>query len=81
MGIIRAVAGLPLAPLRGVYWVAEQIETQVDREMNDPGVLRRKIDEAERAYERGEIGEDERDAIQEDALARLTGRTPGVGHG
>lgn len=73
MGLLSGILTLPLAPVRGVMWVAEQIEAEVDREMNDPAVLRRKIDEAERAYERGEIDEAERDARQEELLGRLIG--------
>ncbi|MFP5071946.1 gas vesicle protein GvpG [Pseudonocardia nantongensis] len=74
MGLITGLLTLPLAPVRGVVWVAEQVEEQVDREMNDPAVLRQKIDDAERAFERGEIDEAERDARQEEALDRMTGR-------
>lgn len=74
MGLITGLLTLPLAPVRGVVWVAEQVEEQVDREMNDPAVLRQKIDDAERAFERGEIDEAERDARQEDALDRMIGQ-------
>lgn len=77
MGLLTGLLTLPLAPVRGVFWVAEQIEAEVDREMNDPGVLRRKIDEAERAFERGEIDEAERDTRQEELLDRLIGRGDG----
>jgi hypothetical protein len=77
MGLLTGLLTLPLAPVRGVVWLAEQIETEVDREMNDPAVLRRKIDESERAFERGEIDEAERDAQQEELLNRLMGRGDG----
>ena len=43
MGLLTGLLTLPLAPVRGVFWVAEQIEAEVDREMNDPGVLRLNI--------------------------------------
>lgn len=81
MGLFTGLLTLPLAPVRGVVWVAEQIEAEVDRQQNDPAVLRQKIDDAERAHERGEIDVEERDAIQEDALERLTGRDRGHGGG
>lgn len=81
MGLLTGLLTLPLAPVRGVVWVAEQIEVQVDREMNDPAVLRRKIDEAERAFERGEIDEAERDARQEEALDRMIGGDGRAGGG
>ncbi|ANY05042.1 gas vesicle protein GvpG [Pseudonocardia sp. HH130630-07] len=79
MGLVTGLLTLPLAPVRGVMWVAKQIEAEVDREMNDPGVLRRKIDEAEQAFERGEIDEAERDARQEELLERLIGSGGGGG--
>ena len=79
MGLITGLLTLPLAPVRGVFWVAEQLEAEVDRELNDPAVLRRKIDEAERAFERGEIDEPERDARQEELLERLMQRGGGPG--
>ncbi|MBC3191402.1 gas vesicle protein GvpG [Pseudonocardia sp. C8] len=79
MGLITGLLTLPLAPVRGVVWVAEQIEQEVDREMNDPAVVRRKIDDVEREYERGEIDEAERDARQDELLQRLMPRDGGPG--
>lgn len=74
MGLFTGLLGLPLAPLRGVVWVAEQLEAEADRQRNDPAVIRHKIDEVEQAYERDEIGEAERDEQQEELLGRLVGR-------
>lgn len=74
MGLFTGLLGLPLAPLRGVVWVAEQLEAEADRQRNDPAVIRQKIDEVEQAYERDEIGEAERDEQQEELLGRLVGR-------
>ena len=79
MGLFTGLLTLPLAPLRGVVWIAEQLEAQADLQMNDPAVLRQKIDDVEQAYERGEITEQDRDEQQEELLARLVGR--GVGDG
>nr|WP_246326184.1 gas vesicle protein GvpG [Actinomycetospora corticicola] len=70
---------LPLAPVRGVVWVAERIEEQVDHRLNDPAVIRAQIDDLDAAHERGEISESERDAQQDVLLARLTGREPSGG--
>lgn len=81
MGLFTGLLTLPLAPVRGVMWVAQQIESEVDRQQNDPAVLRQKIDDAERAYEEGEIDADQRDVLQEAALERLTGRDRGIGGG
>ena len=75
MGLFTGLLTLPLAPLRGVVWVAEQLHDQADAQLNDPAVLRSKIDELDRAYERGEISEQERDEQQEELLERLIGRS------
>lgn len=81
MGLFTGLLGLPLAPLRGVVWIAEQLEAEADRQMNDPAVIRQKIDEVEQAFERGEIGEAERDEQQEELLGRLVKRGKGLGDG
>ena len=75
MGLFTGLLTLPLAPLRGVVWVAEQLHDQADAQMNDPAVLRAKIDGLDRAYERGEISEQDRDDQQEELLERLIGRS------
>lgn len=76
MGLFTELLLLPLAPVRGVAWVAEQVQQQVDHQLNDPGVIRGQIDELDAAHERGEISETERDEQQEVLLARLVGRAP-----
>ncbi|TCK21588.1 gas vesicle protein GvpG [Pseudonocardia endophytica] len=75
MGLFTGLLTLPLAPVRGVVWIAEQLHDRADAQMNDPGVLRAKIDELDRAHERGEISESDRDEQQEELLERLMGRS------
>jgi hypothetical protein len=79
VGFFTELLMLPLAPVRGVVWVAEKIEDQVDRQMNDPVVIRAQIDELDAAHVRGEISDEERDEQQDVLLARLTGRDPAGG--
>ncbi len=79
MGFFTELLLLPLAPVRGVVWVAEKIEDQVDHQMNDPAVIRAQIDDLDAAHERGEISDEERDEQQDVLLARLTGRDPAGG--
>lgn len=74
MGLFSELLLLPLAPVRGVVWVGEQIEQEVDRRLNDPAVIRAQIDDLDAAHERGEISEADRDEQQEVLLRRLTGR-------
>ena len=75
MGLFTEILLLPLAPVRGVTWVAEKVHQQVEHEMYDPGVLRAQIDELDAAFERGEISETDRDEQQEELLQRLVGRS------
>lgn len=74
MGLFSELLLLPLAPVRGVAWVGEQIQEEVDRRQNDPAVIRAEIDDLDAAYERDEIDETERDEQQEILLQRLMGR-------
>jgi hypothetical protein len=79
VGFFSELLLLPLAPVRGVVWVAEKIEDQVDHQLNDPAVIRAQIDDLDAAHERGEISDEERDEQQDVLLARLTGRDPAGG--
>jgi cytochrome c-type biogenesis protein CcmH/NrfG len=68
MGIFSAIAGLPLAPVRGVVALAEVIARQVDQELNNPAMTRRQLEELEQARERGEISAEEESEAQEEIL-------------
>lgn len=76
MGLFTELLLLPLAPVRGVSWVAEQVQQQVEHQLYDPGVIRGQIDDLDAAFEHGEITEEERDDQQEVLLQRLV---PGSG--
>ena len=78
MGLITGLLTLPLAPVRGVAWVAEQLESEAWRQWTDPATVRRELAAVEAAYEAGELTEEERDARQDELVGRLlpTGNTP-----
>ena len=71
MGIFTGLLLLPLAPVRGTIWIAERIAEHAEHELNDEVVTRRLLLEAEAALERGELTEDEFDAIEDELLDRL----------
>lgn len=79
MGFLSNVLLLPLAPLRGVLWVAQLLESLAANELSDPNVLRSKLREAEDAHRRGEITAEELDRIEDAIFTRLTTmqRVPG----
>jgi len=71
MGILTALVTLPLAPVRGTIWVAEVLLEEAERQMRDPRVVEQQLLEAEAAYERGELTEDEFADIEDELLGRL----------
>lgn len=71
MGLLSGLLLLPLAPVRGTIWVAEQIADQAARELDDETTIRRRLAEAERDLELGLLAPDEYEAIEDDLLDRL----------
>lgn len=71
MGLFTGLLLLPLAPVRGTIWIAEQLAAQAERELDDETAVRRLLLEAEAALERGELTADEYDQIEDELLDRL----------
>jgi gas vesicle protein GvpG len=71
MGIFTGLLLLPLAPLRGTIWLAEQLAEIADRELNDESTVVRLLLEAEMALEAGQISLAEYEEIEDELLARL----------
>ena len=69
MGLFTGLLTLPLAPVRGTVWIAEQLAAEAERELRSEP--RRRLVVAERQLEQGLITEEEYEAIEEEALARL----------
>jgi hypothetical protein len=75
MGLITGLLTLPLAPVRGVAWVAELVAEQAEMELYDEQRIMRELAELEAAHEAGEIGDDQMNEGVEVLLGRLeTGR-------
>ncbi|MFH8452809.1 gas vesicle protein GvpG [Streptomyces fungicidicus] len=55
MGLLAALLTAPLAPVRGVVWVADQLAEAADRDLNDPVAVRARLTALNRALEDGEI--------------------------
>ena len=71
MGLLTGLLTLPLAPVRGTVWIAEQIAAQAERELGDETALRRRLAEAEREYELGALTVEEYEAIEDELLERI----------
>jgi len=71
MGILTGLLTLPLAPVRGTIWVAEQLAAEAERQLDDESTIRRLLVEAERDLELGRVTEAEFEAVEDDLLDRL----------
>jgi Gas vesicle protein G len=67
MGLFTGLLTLPLAPVRGVVWIAEQVTEELERELYDEDNIRRELIQLEFDFEDGLIDEEERQ-VREDAL-------------
>lgn len=71
MGLITGLLTLPLAPVRGVTWVAEKVAEQAELELYDEDRILRELIELEAARDRREIGEEQFDHYADQLLERL----------
>jgi Gas vesicle protein G len=71
VGLFTGLITLPLAPVRGVVWVAERIAEEVDRELYDEGNIRAQLLQLELDHEDGKLSDEERSAEEEVLLQRL----------
>lgn len=79
MGLITGLLTLPLAPVRGVVWIAEQIDAEARRQWSDPGVVQAQLNDIEAMREAGDISEDEADALEDELVQRLLSNSPEQG--
>jgi cytochrome c-type biogenesis protein CcmH/NrfG len=75
MGLISGLLTWPLAPVRGVVWVAEQIRAEAEAQWSDPAVVQRQLDEVERMLDEGLIDEAEAEEREEELLQCLFERS------
>ncbi len=71
MGLFTTLVTLPLAPVRGAAWVAEQVAAEADRQLFDDARIRGQLLQLELDHEEGRISDEERAALEDELLARL----------
>ena len=71
MGLLTGLLTLPLAPIRGVVAVAEQIQRQAEEVYYDPATIRAELEEVDRQRQAGEISEEDATAREDDLIDRL----------
>ena len=71
MGLLTGLLGLPLAPMRGVLWLAEQIQEHAEEQYYDPVRIRAELERVDEARRSGDLPEDECAEIENELLQRL----------
>jgi cytochrome c-type biogenesis protein CcmI len=71
MGLISGLLTWPLAPVRGVVWVAEQIQQEAEREWYDPALIQEQLDELDSKRAAGLISEEQAAELEEQLVRRL----------
>lgn len=71
MGLVTGLLGLPLAPVRGTVWVADQVLQQAEQEYYDPSTIRKQLERVDELREREEITAEDAEALEEDLIDRL----------
>ena len=71
MGFFTGLVTLPLAPVRGAAWVANQVAEEADRKLYDESQIRSEMMQLELDYDDGKIGDEEREAMEDALLERL----------
>ena len=74
MGLVTGILGLPLLPVRGVMWLAEQILEQAEEQFYDPARIRAQLEQVDEARRSGELTEEECAEIENELLQRLMHR-------
>lgn len=71
MGLFTGLLTLPLAPVRGVVWVARRVDDAAAAELANPAAIRAELKELQRALAEGEIDEETYDRREDALLERL----------
>lgn len=71
MGLFLGLLTLPLAPVRGVAWVGEQVQTLAEQEYTGPGAVSRQLADIETAWAAGEITDEHREELEQQVLDEL----------
>lgn len=71
MGLLTGLLTLPLAPVRGVDWLARQIADQSERQWYDTSQIRLELRTLARAADEGLITDEEFERAEEALLDRL----------
>ena len=71
MGLISGLLTLPLAPVRGTAWIAEQIRDQALDELYGEEAIQAQLHQLEELHAAGEIDDEELVRAEDELLERL----------
>ena len=71
MGLFTGLLTLPLAPVRGVVWIAEKVADEADRQLYDEQRIRAELLQLELDAEDGLLDEGEQATREEELIKRL----------
>ena len=71
MGLISGLLKLPLAPVLGTVWIAEQIQAQAEAEYYDEAAIQAQLRDIDAARQAGTIDEAEAVAAEDALIERL----------
>ena len=71
MGLLTGLLTLPLAPVRGVVWLAEQIQECAEEQYYYPANIRAELERVEEARQFDKLSEEECAAWENELLRRL----------
>jgi hypothetical protein len=71
MGLITGLLTLPLAPVRGVAWIGEQIAEEAERELDDEARIRRELGRLQMEYELGQLSDEDFERLEDALLEQL----------
>ncbi|MEU4076955.1 gas vesicle protein [Streptomyces venezuelae] len=71
MGLVTFLLTLPVAPVRGVTWVAQRVLDEAEEQYYDPAPVWRELRELESRLVRGEIDEETFEHREDELLDRL----------
>ncbi|MFD3438916.1 MULTISPECIES: gas vesicle protein GvpG [unclassified Streptomyces] len=71
MGLISELLLLPAAPVRGTFWVLQQVVDEAERQYYDPSAIQSELARLSDQLDAGEIDEAEFDRREDELLDRL----------
>jgi hypothetical protein len=74
MGVVSGLLLLPLAPVRGVGWVAGVLADEAERELESRESPERALADLQAARANGEINEEDAEALETQLIERMLAR-------